>query len=227
MSTFPYNDTNRWNGNELWVYDSSWNTTYTGAWGVSHNIYAYFYRPSVAHFSKSEEILTPIYDNPETDVVNESVYSSFSLTDPDSYVDYDFSIDLTADYNSREEKNEIQMYVDGMVSGEGLSSVPNKNPDWDGEKNYDEQLQKRRQYRNDRFGFWTEFYDWSTSSDNPNNCVLSNCISNKHEPSSHIPVVSIYSSLKFQYLYSDKTSTAFFAPVCYRQTRSREMVCEG
>lgn len=172
LSAFTYNEDDYWAGNDFWDYDpaSSRNGTYKGPFGASeHKIKANFYRPNVTNFSKSEEILTPIYDNPETDVVNESVYSSFSLTDPDSYVDYDFSTDLTADYNSREEKNEIQMYVDGMVSGEGLSSVPNKNPDWYGEKNYDEQLQKRRQYRNDRFGFWTEFYDWSTSSDNPNN----------------------------------------------------------
>ena len=170
LSAFTYNEDDYWAGNDFWDYDpaSSRNGTYKGPFGASeHKIKANFYRPNVTNFSKSEEILTPIYDNPETDVVNESVYSSFSLTDPDSYLDYDFSIDLTADYNGRIDKNEIQMYIDGMVSGEGLSSATNKNPDW--EKNYDEQLQKRRQYRNDRFGFWTEFYDWSTSSDNPNN----------------------------------------------------------
>ena len=170
LSTLTYNDGKHWSdNNNLWKHDanSDLNDTYIGLGFVSYNIYAYFYRPDVEHFSKSEEILTPIYDNPETNDVNESVYRSFSLPDKTSFVDYDFSIDLTADYDSREGKNEIQMYVDGMVSGEGLSSATNKNPDW--EKNYDEQLQKRRQYRNDRFGFWTEFYDWSTSSDNPNN----------------------------------------------------------
>ena len=169
LSTFPYNDTNRWSGNNLWKPDanSDWNDTYRGPFGINeYKIKANFYRPEVTYFSKSEEILTPIFDNPATDV-NESVYRSRSLTDSSS-IEYDFSTDLTADYNSREEKNEIQMYVDGMVSGEGLSSVPNKNPDWDGEQNYDEQLQKRRQYRNDRFGFWTEFYDWSDSENNLN-----------------------------------------------------------
>ncbi len=180
LSAFTYNEDDYWPGNDFWVYDpdSSRNDTYKGPLGINeYKIKAKFYRPNVTHFSKSEEILTPIFDNPATGDVNESVYRSYSLTDSNSYVDYDFSIDLTADYNidltddynSRREKNEIQMYIDGMVSGEGLSSVPNENPDWKDKKNYDEQLQERRQYRNDRFGFWTEFYDWSTSSVNPNN----------------------------------------------------------
>ena len=172
LSTFTYNEAEYWAGNDFWVHDptSSWNDTYKGPAGINeYKINAKFYRPNVTHFSKSEEILTPIYDNPKTDDVNESVYRSYSLTDSNSYVDYDFSIDLTEDYNSRIGKNEIQMYVDGMVSGEGLSSASNENPDWKDKKNYDEQLQERRQYRNDRFGFWTEFYDWSASSVNPNN----------------------------------------------------------
>lgn len=109
-------------------------------------------------FSKEQEILSPLAENYE----RTSTYDNQTVT-------YNFGLELTADYENREDRHEISTYITNFVGNEGLSSAPNKNPDWDGGTNYDEQLQKRRQYRNDRFGFWTEFYDWSASNDNPNN----------------------------------------------------------
>lgn len=116
-------------------------------------------------FSKEQEILTPLVKD-----------NTSEITYDNQTVKYDFGLDLTADYNdstddyiSRKESGEIDVYISNFRGSEGLSNNDNTNPDWSGEKEYDEQLQKRRQYRNDRFGFWTEFYDWSASSNNPNN----------------------------------------------------------
>ena len=109
-------------------------------------------------FSKAQEILTPLVK----DNTYDSKYDNQTVT-------YDFGLDLTADYNDRKVSEEIDAYISNFIDGEGLSASDNENPDWDDKKLYDEQLQERRQYRNDRFGFWTEFYDWSASSNNPNN----------------------------------------------------------
>lgn len=150
-------------GNYLWK-DSERN------YGIVYDVSGYFYNnidPEEPNnygarelsFSKEQEILTPLVN----DNTHESTYDGQT-------VKYDFGLDLTADYNDRsKEGGEIDVYISNFIRGdEGLSPDDNGNPDWDGEQNYDEQLQKRRQYRNDRFGFWTEFYDWSASSNNPN-----------------------------------------------------------
>lgn len=109
-------------------------------------------------FSKQQEILTPLVE----DNTYDSTYGGQTVT-------YSFGLDLTFDYKERKDKKEIDTYIKNFKGSEGLSGNDNKNPDWSDEKEYDEQLQKRRQYRNDRFGFWTEFYDWSASNNNPNN----------------------------------------------------------
>lgn len=111
-------------------------------------------------FSKQQEILTPLVE----DNTYDSTYGGQTVT-------YSFGLDLTFDYKERKDKEEIDTYIKNFKGSdsEGLSGNDNKNPDWRDEKEYDEQLQKRRQYRNDRFGFWTEFYDWSASNNNPNN----------------------------------------------------------
>lgn len=139
-------------------------------YGIVYDVSGYFYNnidPEEPNnygarrlsFSKEQEILTPLVN----DNTHESTYDGQT-------VKYDFGLYLTADYNDRsKEGGEIDVYISNFIRGdEGLSPDDNGNPDWDGEQNYDEQLQKRRQYRNDRFGFWTEFYDWSASSNNPN-----------------------------------------------------------
>ena len=108
-------------------------------------------------FSKAQEILTPLVKD-----------NTYDITYDNKTVTYNFGLDLTADYNYRKVSEEIDAYISNFRGGEGLSDNDNENPDWDKKKLYDEQLQERRQYRNDRFGFWTEFYDWSGSNNNPN-----------------------------------------------------------
>ena len=108
-------------------------------------------------FSKEKEILSPL---------TKSATEKFVDCDGNPIKEGTFSLDLTEGYNS----GEIETFIKNFKGSEGLSDNNNKNPGhWKDKKEYDEQLQERRQYRNDRFGFWTEFYDWSASDNNPNN----------------------------------------------------------
>lgn len=145
-------------GSEFWIDSGR---------GYGGNDYYYYndtdpkesgnYNDRPLSFSKAQEILTPL----AKDNTYDSKYDNQKVT-------YDFGLDLTADYNDRKVSEEIDAYISNFIDGEGLSASDNENPDWDDKKLYDEQLQERRQYRNDRFGFWTEFYDWSGSNNNPN-----------------------------------------------------------
>ena len=156
---------NSFSGSDYWV-DSG--RDYYGPLGIVHYYDYYYYNDTdpkdpgnyddrPLSFSKAQEILTPLYND-----------NTYNIKYDNQTVTYDFGLKLTADYDERKKSGEIDAYISNFRGDEGLSPDDNGNPDWDGEQNYDEQLQKRRQYRNDRFGFWTEFYDWSASSNNPN-----------------------------------------------------------
>ena len=156
---------NSFSGSEFWI-DSG--RDYVGPAGVIRRDYYYYnntdpkepgnYDDRPLSFSKAQEILTPLVKD-----------NTYDITYGNRTVTYNFGLDLTVDYVKRKESGEIDAYISNFRGDKGLSPDDNGNPDWDGEKNYDEQLQKRRQYRNDRFGFWTEFYDWSDSDNNLNN----------------------------------------------------------
>ena len=163
-------------------------------------------------FSKANEILTPYW----------SENGQYPIS---GGVQYDFSIDLYKDYPDREAAGEIESFVAHLENKTpGLSTETNKNPERQGELLYDEQLQKRRQYRNDRFGFWIDFYDWSATSDNPNNGKRESY--NQYTGSRYLPISitvngnltpdtmaqilpEVSSSMYDEYFYADFTTSAW------------------
>lgn len=163
-------------------------------------------------FSKANEILTPYW-------------SENSQYPKSGDVQYDFSIDLYKDYPDRRKAGEIESFVAHLENNTpGLSKETNKNPERQEEFEYDEQLQKRRQYRNDRFGFWIDFYDWSASSDNPNNGKREKY--NQYTGSRYLPISitvngnltpdtmaqilpEVSSSMYDEYFYADFTTSAW------------------
>lgn len=172
----------------------------------------YTFKDESFNFSKANEILTPYW-------LENGQYPS------SGDVQYDFSIDLYKDYPDREEAGEIESFVAHLENNTpGLSKETNKNPEREEELEYDEQLQKRRQYRNDRFGFWIDFYDWSASSDNPNNGKREKY--NQYTGSRYLPISitvngnltpdtmaqilpEVSSSMYDEYFYADFTTSAW------------------
>ena len=147
---------------EYWVY--SYTHKRESFWDSEYDVY--FYNTSSKEetngrlsFSKEEEILSPL---------TKSATEKFVDCDGNPIKEGTFSLNLTEGYTSGKD-SEIETFIKNFRGSEGLSDNDNENPDWEKKKVYDEQLQERRQYRNDRFGFWTEFYDWSGSNNNPNN----------------------------------------------------------
>lgn len=141
------------------TFSDYWQDTGEDEWWESYNVYRFNYNKSLS-FSKDQEVLSPYF------IPNNGEYPSSSFGD--KTIQYDFSLDLTADYNNR--RDEILTYINaGRYQTNGaLDTKDNDNEEWAEKTRYDEQLQERRQYRNDRFGFWVDFYDWSDSSNNPN-----------------------------------------------------------
>ena len=104
--------------------------------------------------------------------VNEYNYGRLNKTDEyfsPIYNDSTYSIDLnfpSAEFHDKNTfmtkplKSHVEKFIDG--SNSGLFDM-NRNNNEGYYYRYDEQFQKRRQYRNDRFGFWSTFYDWDYS----------------------------------------------------------------
>lgn len=90
------------------------------------------------------------------------VYSPSSSEDNNKYridLDYSSTFSESSPYGSMSSAldADINNFIDNYQSGGQITKNVNYNTGYT--KQYEEQFQNRRQFRNDRFGFWTDFYD--------------------------------------------------------------------
>lgn len=149
----------------LMTYDQAAQNKNTNYWSRDHNSghgYYHHYNYKLNQYSygvnRNNEILSPYY------LPNDAEYPSSSFNG--TTIQYNFGLDLTYDYMNR--RSEVGVYISRLQTNGALSTEDNENEEWARKRNFDEQLQERRQYRNDRFGFWVDFYDWSETTNNPN-----------------------------------------------------------
>lgn len=104
--------------------------------------------------------------------VNQNNYHSLNKTDEyfsPIYNNSTYSIDLNFPSAEFHDKNTfmtrpLRSHVEKFIGGSNSSLFDMQRNNNEGYYyRYDEQFQKRRQYRNDRFGFWSTFYDWDYS----------------------------------------------------------------
>ena len=119
-----------------------------------------------------------VINNPEFDSCVEGQYGSLKKTSEylsPIYNDKTYTIDLnfpTEEFHSARMTYNLNRRVNKLISGSDDVFKTASNTNYGYEKQYEEQFQKRRQYRNDRFGFWTSFYDWDDANNRrkiPNN----------------------------------------------------------
>lgn len=101
------------------------------------------------------EVYSPIYNNTRYDLGLDYNYTSPSFIEeskaPSPYGQMTEELD-----------NDVNLFINQQNGG---VFTKNENNNFGYQYQYQEQFQNRRQFRNDRFGFWTDFYDW----DDPNN----------------------------------------------------------
>lgn len=204
------------NNEDTFEFLSAYEDTNSSYWEVTDSNRVWkqkTFRYNNFSFSKANEILTPYW-------------SENGQYPKSGDVQYDFSIDLYKDYPDRRKAGEIESFVAHLENNKpGLSPEPNRNPEWQelDKYEYDEQLQERRQYRNDRFGFWVDFYDWSATTDNRNNgkresydeyagsryLPISITVNGNLTPDTMAQILpEVSSSMYDEYFYADFTTSA-------------------
>lgn len=134
-----------------------------GGWGYRDGIYRTVYtiqetyiQDVLENTSNGEsEVYSPIYNNTHYDLGLD-----YDSTSP-SFVE---ESEAPSPYGQMTEEldTDVNLFINQQSGG---VFTKNANENFGYQYQYQEQFQNRRQFRNDRFGFWTDFYDW----DDPNN----------------------------------------------------------
>lgn len=115
-----------------------------------------------------------VINNPEFDSCGVGQYDSLEKTSEYLSPIYNhgtYTIDLnfpTEEFHSASMTDNLDRQVKKLISGSNDVFKTDPNTNYGYECQYEEQFQKRRQYRNDRFGFWTSFYDWDDTNNKSN-----------------------------------------------------------
>lgn len=134
-----------------------------GGWGYRDGIYRTVYTIQETYIEDvlentsngESEVYSPIYNNTHYDLGLD--YDSRSP----SFVE---ESEAPSPYGQMTEEldTDVNLFINQQSVG---VFTKNANKNFGYQYQYQEQFQNRRQFRNDRFGFWTDFYDW----DDPNN----------------------------------------------------------
>ena len=130
-----------------WRQDGIYQTVYT--------IQEKYIQDKLGNTSNAEsEVYSPIYNNTRYDLGLDYASTSSSFVEESSPYGQ-----MTGELD-----NDVNLFINQQSGGK---FTKNKNNNFGYQCQYQEQFQNRRQFRNDRFGFWTDFYDW----DDPNNFI--------------------------------------------------------
>lgn len=142
-----------------------------------------YYRAADGSGGRDTGVEQPSYNRNDPYIINHPNFGEsyvkennyrYSLNKTDEYFspiynNSTYSIDLNFPSAEFHDKNTfmtqpLRSHVEKFISGSNSTLFDmQKNTNEGYYYRYDEQFQKRRQYRNDRFGFWSTFYDWDYS----------------------------------------------------------------